>query len=166
MEYQIIVSIVCVHVVRFRQSVLRTGTDRHAAGYHGNQDANIWIQHISRISERQISHWLRQPDVWGNGKKHQLYQRITRCKKRLRLAEEPCDALSVEILSTGALLYKQKAQLSPRDRAMRRVSRNLANCHATVQKLLVRQVLNQVSVVANWPVRQNRAVDSAWRSVR
>ena len=41
MEYQIIVSVVCVHVVRFRQSVLRTGTDRHAAGYHGNQDANI-----------------------------------------------------------------------------------------------------------------------------
>ena len=60
----------------------------------------------------------------------------------------------------------QEAQLSPRDRAMRRVSWILANCHATVQKLLVRQVLNQVSAVANWPVRQNRAVDSAWRSVR
>jgi len=28
------------------------------------------------------------------------------------------------------------------------------------------QVLNQVSAVANRPVRQNRAVDSAWRSVR
>ena len=28
---------------------------------------------------------------------------------------------------------KQEAQLSPRDRAMRRVSGNLANCHATVQ---------------------------------
>ena len=56
---------------------------------------------------------------------------------------------------------EQGAQLSPRDRAMRRVSWNLANCHATVQK----QVLNQVSAVANWPVRQNRAVDSAWRSV-
>jgi len=34
---------------------------------------------------------------------------------------------------------------------MRRVSRNFANCHATVQKLLVRQVLNQVSAVANYP---------------
>ena len=44
---------------------------------------------------------------------------------------------------------------------MRRVSCNLANCHATVQKLLVRQVLNQVLAVANWPARQNRAVDSA-----
>ena len=37
---------------------------------------------------------------------------------------------------------------SPRDRAMRRVSYNFANCHAAVQKLLVRQVLNQVSAVA------------------
>jgi len=61
---------------------------------------------------------------------------------------------------------RQEAQLSPRDRAMRPVSWNLANCHATVQKLLVLQVLNQVSAVANWPVRQNRAADSAWRSVR
>ena len=41
-------------------------------------------------------------------------------------------------------LKRQEAQLSPRDRAMLRVSWNLANCHATVQKLLVRQVLNQV----------------------
>ena len=38
---------------------------------------------------------------------------------------------------------KQEAQLSPRDRAMHPVSWNLANCHATVQKLLVRQVLNK-----------------------
>ena len=37
----------------------------------------------------------------------------------------------------------QEVQLSPRDRAMRRVSWNLAYCHATVQKLLVRQVLNK-----------------------
>jgi len=43
---------------------------------------------------------------------------------------------------------------------------HLDNCHATVQKRLVRQVLNQVSAVANWPVLQNRVVDSAWRSVR
>ena len=29
---------------------------------------------------------------------------------------------------------RQEAELSPRDRAMRRVSCNLANCQATVQK--------------------------------
>ena len=38
---------------------------------------------------------------------------------------------------------EQEAQLLQRDRTMRRVSWNLANCHATVQKLLVRQVLNK-----------------------
>jgi len=59
----------------------------------------------------------------------------------------------------------QEAQLSPRNRAMRRISWNIASCHATVQKLLLRQVLNQVSAVANWLARQNRAVDRAWRSV-
>jgi len=35
---------------------------------------------------------------------------------------------------------RQEAQLSPSDRAMRLVSINLANYHATVQKLLIRQV--------------------------
>jgi len=40
----------------------------------------------------------------------------------------------------------QAAQLSPSDRAMRLVSSNLANCHATVQKLLIRQVLTKLMV--------------------
>jgi len=42
------------------------------------------------------------------------------------------------------LQYKmqQEAQLSPSDRAMRLVSSNLANYHATVQKVLIRQVLS------------------------
>ena len=40
----------------------------------------------------------------------------------------------------------QEAQLSPRHRAMRRVNGNLANCHATVQKLLIRQVLTKSMV--------------------
>jgi len=37
--------------------------------------------------------------------------------------------------------FPQEAQLSPSDRAMRLVSSNFANYHATVQKLLIRQVL-------------------------
>jgi len=41
---------------------------------------------------------------------------------------------------------EQEAQLSPSDRAMRLVSRNLANYHATVQKLLIRQVLTKPMV--------------------
>ena len=40
---------------------------------------------------------------------------------------------------------------------MRRVSYNLANCHATVQKLLVRQVLNK-SKLRNWRVKVGRCV--------
>ena len=49
---------------------------------------------------------------------------------------------------TPALLNKkqQEAQLSPRDRAMRLVSSNLANYHATVQKVLKRQVLTKPMV--------------------
>jgi len=40
----------------------------------------------------------------------------------------------------------QEAQLSPSDRAMHLVSSNLANYHATVQKLLIRQVLTKSMV--------------------
>jgi len=39
---------------------------------------------------------------------------------------------------------QQEAQLSPTDRAMRLVSSNLASYHATVQKLLIRQVLTKL----------------------
>ena len=44
------------------------------------------------------------------------------------------------------LFIIQEAQLSPRDRVMRRVSWNVANCHATVQKLLVRSP-DQIEVI-------------------
>ena len=42
--------------------------------------------------------------------------------------------------------HRQGAPLSPSDRAMRLVSSNLANYHATVQKLLIRQVLTKPMV--------------------
>ena len=51
----------------------------------------------------------------------------------------------------------QEAQLSPRDRAMRRVNWNLANCHATVQKLLIRQVLTK-SMVWSWRFSRRQCV--------
>ena len=41
---------------------------------------------------------------------------------------------------------RKEAQLSSSDREMRLVSSNLANCHATVQKLLIRQVLTKLMV--------------------
>ena len=43
-------------------------------------------------------------------------------------------------------VVNQEAQLSPSDRAMRLVGSNLANYHATVQKLLIRQVLTKPMV--------------------
>jgi len=43
----------------------------------------------------------------------------------------------------NSLQVKQEAPLSPSDRAMRLVSSNLANYYATVQKLLIRQVLTK-----------------------
>ena len=54
--------------------------------------------------------------------------------------------------NVGALLawvlmrHRQEAQLWPSDRAMRLVSSNLANYHATVQKILIRQVLTKPMV--------------------
>ena len=55
----------------------------------------------------------------------------------------------------------QEAQLSPRDRAMRRVNWNLASCHATVlQKLLIRQALTK-SMVWSWRFsRMQRVIDN------
>jgi len=44
---------------------------------------------------------------------------------------------------SGQQCVLQEAQLSPSDRTMHCVSRNLANYYTTVQKLLVQQVLNK-----------------------
>ena len=51
----------------------------------------------------------------------------------------------------------QEAQLSPSDRAMRLVSSNLANYHATVQKLLIRQVLTKL-MVRSWRFSRRQCV--------
>jgi len=53
--------------------------------------------------------------------------------------------------------HEQEAQLSPRDRAMRRVNWNLANCHATEQKLLIRQFLTK-SMVWSWRFSRRQCV--------
>ena len=46
-----------------------------------------------------------------------------------------------KITLRNTIEVQQEAPLSPRDSAMRLVGSNLANYHATVQKLLIRQVL-------------------------
>jgi len=53
--------------------------------------------------------------------------------------------------------YLQEAQLSPSDRAMRLVSSNLANYQATVQKLLIRQVLTK-PMVRSWRISWRQCV--------
>ena len=61
--------------------------------------------------------------------------------------------------TTTGQYYAQEAQLSPRDHAMRRVNWYLANCHATVQKLLIRQVLTK-SMVWSWRCSRRQLIDS------
>jgi len=56
-----------------------------------------------------------------------------------------------QIVEGKASSYEQEAPLLSSDRAMRLVSSNLANYHATVQKLLIRQVTNRFT---------NRLLDS------
>ena len=58
---------------------------------------------------------------------------------------------------THVLQLVQEAPLSPRDCAMCRVNWNLANCHATVQKLLIRQVLTK-SMVRSWRFSRRQCV--------
>ena len=61
----------------------------------------------------------------------------------------PPDTCFLELLppyDINCMFSMQEAPLSPRDRAMRRVSSNLASCHATVQKLLIRQILTKSMV--------------------
>ena len=53
--------------------------------------------------------------------------------------------------------FSQEAPLSPRDHAMRLVSSNLANYHATVQKLLIRQVLIK-PMVLSWRLSWRQCV--------
>jgi len=60
------------------------------------------------------------------------------------LRRELCTADLTEMPTP--LQNQQEAQLSPSDRAMRLVSSNLASCHATMHKLLIRQVLTKLMV--------------------
>jgi len=52
----------------------------------------------------------------------------------------------ISLMRTNAARTIREAQLSPSDRAMRLVGSNLANCRATVQKLLIRQVPTKLMV--------------------
>ena len=66
-------------------------------------------------------------------------------------------ALCPGLSSWASTTKVQEAPLSLSDRAMRLVSSNLANYHATVQKLLTRQVLTK-SMVWSWRFSQRQCV--------
>ena len=97
-----------------------------------------WLFHSCRRRSRSCWEWIHPSTP-----SHLRYDTtpLRRCVNlpRRRLLRSALTAL-IRLFGTH---YWQEAQLSPRDRAMRRVNWNLANCHATVQKLLIRQVLNQ-----------------------
>ena len=79
---------------------------------------------------------------------------------RWRLMSKHCSFATSSAQQQSVCCIKlnwQEAQLSPRDRAMRRVNWNLANCHATVQKLLLRQVLTK-SMVWSWRFSRRQCV--------
>ena len=76
---------------------------------------------FSRI--RQVAPMCTPSNTWLIGPTHRLRVHGYRFKIRKNSRILP--------------LYLQETQLSPSDRAMRLVSSNLANCHATVQKLLI-----------------------------
>jgi len=78
---------------------------------------------------------------------------VTRCYKKILLP--PGKKYFWNFAPNSGL--RQEAQLSPRNRAMRRVNWNLANCHATVQKLLIRQVLTK-SIVRSWRFSRRQCV--------
>ena len=97
--------------------------------------------------------WLHGPKVskWPNTSTYGKWIRIT--------TSMTCVCHVNVIISKFFYLYNttQEAPLSPRDRAMRRVNWNLANCHATVQKLLIRQVLTK-SMVWSWRFSRRQCV--------
>jgi len=62
----------------------------------------------------------------------------------------------VEFQTAGSAT-ETRSSVSPRDRVMRRVNWNLANCDATVQKLLTWQVLT-ISMVWSWRFSRRQCV--------
>jgi len=94
-----------------------------------------------RTNNTAAEEWTVRPTERGSWFRDENSDKLTDILTRLR-------TMPHTVGRTAIRLSEQEAQLSPRDRAMRRISWNLANCHAAVQKLLVWQVVNQVSAVA------------------
>ena len=92
-------------------------------------------------------------------RKQQIPRQILEAKANTRNTFGNCIWACLELPFVNILHHEaeQEAQLSPRDCAMRRVNWNLANCHATVQRLLIRQVLTK-SMVWSWRFSRRQCV--------
>jgi len=84
---------------------------------------------------------------------HEIQTEVNAARSSSSIADELVSLKNLLIESTKNACQQtvQETPLSPRDCAMRCVSWNLASCHATVQKLLVRQVVNK-SKLWSWRV--------------
>jgi len=111
----------------FVEAVAWTGNDAEQFTYYFSGDV--------------LSHLTCAIPAWGSFLIVALSRRIRRFLKKSFLL----------------CIHKQEAQLSPRDRAMRCVNWNLANCHATVQKLLLWQVLAKL-MVWSWGFSRRQCV--------
>ena len=98
------------------------------------------------IAESATEKNLKSENIWHSyGHKDGLCCVLSSSFSSVVARRTKCTRQPPSCLEPNICQFKQEAQLSPRDRAMRRVSWNLANCHATV-----RQVLNKSKLWSWW----------------
>ena len=89
---------------------------------------------------------------------HDFYcPQLCRLSCKLIISTPPKIPLPSAVFWACKTPMQQEAQLSPSDRAMHLVSSNLADCHTTVQKLLIRQVLTKL-IAWSWRFSQRQCV--------
>ena len=142
--------------VQFRETVSTPWHGRH------RRPANVRDHTcVSRLRARRRWRSSRRAEKTSSGRNPTTLSERDRLssdgteQRRDRVERVPVDVAEAVIVEIQYLQYSrrpsknqksQEAQLSPSDRAMRLVSSNLPNYHATVQKLLVRQVLTKPMV--------------------
>ena len=90
--------------------------------------------------------------------RHDFYcPQLCRLSCKLIISTPPKIPLPSAVFWACKTPMQQEAQLSPSDRAMHLVSSNLADCHTTVQKLLIRQVLTKL-IAWSWRFSQRQCV--------
>ena len=116
--------------------------------YRNDKSAKFHLQDLNSRTFQGFSSTFKHPICF------QALSRASKFLLQIQAFSSISQARYCVYQSSHWLLYEiQEAQLSQRDRAMRCVNWNLANCQATVQKLLIRQVLTKLMV---WSWRFSR----------